>query len=114
MVDIDRVAKLNEEINRLKKELDKYKAEIKTDGAGTYDGLNYSAIVSIRETQKLDVDKATEVAQKNGLKWVLKTTIDENILEDEIALGHIDGKLFAGCINTTKTQVIKFVKRRGN
>ena len=40
MVDIDRVAKLNEEINRLKKELDKYKAEIKADGEGTYKGLN--------------------------------------------------------------------------
>lgn len=112
MADIDMVAKLNDEISKLKKELDKYKAEIKADGEGTYDGLNYSAIVSIRETQKLDADKATEVAKNNGLKWILKTTIDENILEDEIALGHIDGKLFADCINTTKTQVIKFVKRK--
>lgn len=112
MIDIDILAEMNVEFNNKKKELETYKSEVKLNGVGSYKGNRYTAIVEERTSSSFDVEEATKIAKANGMKWVLKQVVDEALLEDEIAQGHIDGKLFAGCVKTKSTQAIKFVKNK--
>ena len=107
---IDILATKNAQLNELKKEVDKLKAEVKSQGVGNYQGNEYEAIVENRTASKLDLEKALEVAKDNNIKWVIKETIDEEALEDSIAQGEIDGSLFADCITEKTTTAIKFKK----
>lgn len=110
---VDEAAKLNAMISNLKKELDKLKAEIKEAGEGEQVGSDYKAIVVARESSSLDIEKATAVANKYGLNWMLKTVIDESILEDELAQGVLDEKIvqeFSKCINVKSSLAVNFKK----
>lgn len=107
---IDLLAKKNEELNSLKKEVDKLKAEVKSQGVGSYEGSEYKAIVEERVSQKLDPEKTLEVVKKLNAKWLLKEVVNEEALEDSIATGEIDGSKFADCIIEKKTMAVKFVK----
>lgn len=107
---IDLLAKKNEELNSLKKEVDKLKAEVKSQGVGLYEGSEYKAIVEERVSQKLDQEKTLEVVKKLNAKWLLKEVVDEEALEDSIATGEINGAEFADCVIEKKTMAIKFVK----
>lgn len=109
-VDIDVLAKKVSEYNDLGKEIDKEKAELKSNGVGEVEGSEYRAVIKERVTQSLDKEKALKVAKEIEAKWVIKETIDEEALEDSIASGEIDGSKFADCINEKKTLAIKFIK----
>ena len=110
MVNIDEVAKANEEFNEAKKKLERLKSEIKDQGIGKYDGNEYRAIVEKRTTSKLNLEKATKVSKELGAKWLLKEVIDEEVLEDSIATGELDGAKFADCIDEKSTIAVKFIK----
>ena len=107
---IDLLAKKNEELSSLKKEVDKLKAEVKSQGVGSYEGNEYKAIVEERVSQKLDPEKTLEVVKKLNAKWLLKEVVNEEALEDSIATGEIDGAEFADCVVEKKTVAVKFVK----
>lgn len=110
---VDEAAKLNAMISNLKKELDKLKAEIKAAGEGEQVGSDYKAIVVARESNSLDIEKATAVAKKYGLNWMLKTVIDESVLEDDLAQGTLDEKIvkeFGNCVNVKESLAVNFKK----
>ena len=109
-VDIDILAKKNSEYNELGKEINKAKAELKSGGVGEVEGSEYKAVIKERVTQSLDKDKALKVAKEIGAKWVIKEIVDEELLEDSIASGEIDGSKFADCINEKKNLAISFVR----
>lgn len=109
MADIDILAKKNTQLTELKKEVDKLKAEVKSQGVGSYEGNEYKAIVEERVSQKLDLEKTLEVVKKLNAKWLLKEVVNEEALEDSIATGEIDGAEFADCLIEKKTMAVKFV-----
>ena len=114
---IDEAAKLNAMISNLTKELNKLKAEIKESGEGEQLGSDYKAVVVTRETSSLNIEQATDVAKKYGLNWMLKTVIDESILEDELAQGVLDENIvreFGKCINVKESLAVNFKKLGAN
>lgn len=114
MVDyVDVAAQLNLEIKALQKELDGYKAQLKSSGIGEYSGTNYRAEVTERVTDKLNTERATQVAEKYGLNWLLKSVIDETKLEADLAQGTFSDEIvaeFAKCVDTNTTLALKFKK----
>lgn len=115
MVDVDAAAQLNAQITALKKELDAYKSKIKESGVGKFNGALYVAEVTEREVSSLDTAKATAVAEKYNLDWLLKSVIDESKLEADLAQGTFDDavvKEFADCVNTKKSLVLSFKKKK--
>lgn len=112
MVDyVDVAAQLNLEIKALQKELDGYKAQLKSSGIGEYTGTNYRAEVTERVTDKLNTERATKVAERYGLDWLLKSVIDETKLEADLAQGTFNDEIvaeFAKCVNTNTTLALKF------
>lgn len=110
MVNVDELAKKNAELTALKKEVDGLKAQVKSQGIGSYEGNEYKAIVEERVSQKLDPEKTLEVVKKLNAKWLLKEVVDEEALEDAIATGEIDGAKFADCLIEKKTMAVKFVR----
>lgn len=115
MLDIDAAAQLNAQITALKKELDAYKAKIKESGVGKFSGADYVAEVSERETNSLDTERATAIAKKYELDWLLKSVIDETKLEADLAQGTFNNdivKEFASCVNTKKSLVLSFKKKK--
>ena len=114
-VDIDILAKKVSEFNELKKEIDREKAEIKSNGVGSFKGSEYKAIVEERVSSKLDTDKALKVAKEIGAKWVIKEVVDETALEDSIASGEIDGSKFAVYFKDEKSNGLgRFVDDENN
>ena len=116
-MDIDKVAELNIQVNKDKKDLDKYKVEIKKElgnKEGVIVGKHYSAIVTNKHSESLNVEKALEVAKKLDAHWLIKTVevIDEQALEDSIATGEIEGKEFADCIESKNTLVLTFKENK--
>ena len=113
MVNIDKVAKLNAQVTALKKELDGYKAQLKSELTdGSYAGEEYEAVIKTRESQSMNPDKTLEVVKKLGANWLLKEVVDLNALEDSIAGHEIDGAEFADCIDTKSTVAVTFKKRK--
>ena len=112
MVNIDEVAKANEEYNEAKKKLEKLKAEIKKQGEGNYDGSEYRAIVEKRVSSKLNPEKTLQVVKDLGAKWLLKEVVNEEALEDSIATGEIDATRFTDCMEEKTTLAVKFIKIR--
>lgn len=114
MVDyVDAAAQLNLEIKALQKELDSYKTKLKSSGIGEYSGTNYKAEVTERVTDRLNVERATKVAEKYGLNWLLKPIIDETKLEADLAQGTFNNEIvaeFAKCVDTSTTLTLKFGK----
>lgn len=114
MVDyVDAAAQLNLEIKALQKELDGYKVQLKLSGIGEYSGTNYKAEVTERVTDKLNTERATQVAEKYGLDWLLKPVIDETKLEADLAQGTFNDEIvaeFAKCVDTSTTLALKFKK----
>lgn len=115
MLDIDAAAQLNAQITALKKELDAYKAKIKESGVGKFNGADYVAEVSERETNSLDTERATAIAKKYELDWLLKSVIDETKLEADLAQGTFNNdivKEFTSCVNTKRSLVLSFKKKK--
>lgn len=115
MLDIDAAAQLNAQITALKRELDVYKAKIKESGIGKFSGANYVAEVSERETSSLDTDRATIIAERYKLDWLLKSVIDETKLEADLAQGTFNDEIvkeFANCVTTKKSLVLSFKKKK--
>ena len=109
---VDRAAELNKKITELTKELNELKTDIKSTGVGNTEGEKYVAVVKERVTQKFNQEKATEVAKKIGAKWLLKTIVDEEKLEDSLASGEISAKEFVGCIDEKKTYAVTFKEKK--
>ena len=114
MINIDELAELNEQYKKLGTRLSDLKKQLKSDGDGTFEGDKYVACVTTRVRQrKLNQDKAIAVINKLGAKWLLKSVVDEEKLEDALAVGELDPKEFADCIDTSYNTVLTF-KRRAN
>ena len=110
---IDKAGQLDAQIKALNSELTEIKNQIKKEGAGSYDGSDYVAVVTTRNTRKLNQEKALAVAKKLNAKWLLKEVVDEEKLEDSLASGELDAKEFAGCIDSKPSMAITFKKRKG-
>lgn len=108
---IEHAFELNNEINAKKKELDKIKAEIKSQGLGQYDGESCYACVEDRVTTYIDEDRALRKVKELGAKWLIKEAVDTDKLEDAIASGELDAKDFAECLKEKHMQVLTFKKR---
>ena len=114
MVNIDEVAKLNLEVTSLKKELDGYKAQLKSELTdGSYAGAEYEAVIMTRESQSMNPDKTLEVVKKLGANWLLKEVVDMGALEDSLATHELDAKEFIDCIDTKSTVAVTFKKKKG-
>lgn len=109
---IDRAAELNKHITELTKELNELKADIKSAGEGSSDGERYVALVKECVTQRLNQEKATEIAKKIGAKWLLKTVIDEEKLEDSLASREISAEEFSGCVDVSRTYSVSFREKK--
>ena len=109
---IDRAAELNKQITELTKELNDLKADIKSAGEGSSAGEKYVALVKERVMRKLNQEKATEVAKKLGAKWLLKTIVDEEKLEDSLASGELSAEEFVGCVDEKKTYAVTFKEKK--
>ena len=109
---VDRDAELNKQITELTKELNDLKADIKSAGEGSSAGEKYVAIVKGRATRKLNQEKATEVAKRLGAKWLLKTIVDEEKLEDSLASGELSAEEFVGCVDEKKTYAVTFKEKK--
>ena len=110
MVNVDEVYELNKKINSLKKELDEAKKELKSQGIGDYVGNKYVACVKDRVRESFNTDKCVEIIKKNNLNWLLKETVDEERLENDIYNGVVDASLFQDAIETTHTFAVTFKK----
>lgn len=113
MINIDEVAKLNLEVTSLKKELDGYKAQLKSELTdGSYAGEEYEAVIKTRESQSMNPDKTLEVVKKLGANWLLKEVVDMGALEDSLATHELDAKEFIDCIDTKSTVAVTFKKKK--
>ena len=63
-MNIDKIAELNNEYNRIKKELDEAKAELRASGQENIKGNDYVAIIKTRTTTKLDNEKTVSINKK--------------------------------------------------
>lgn len=111
-MNIDKIAELNNEYNRIKKELDKAKAELRASGQENIQGNDYVAIIKPRTTTKLDNEKAVSIIKKYKANWLLKEVVDEDKLNDALYQGELDPALFKGCLDEKTTYVINFKKKR--
>lgn len=109
---VDRAAELNKQITELTKELNELKIDIKSTGEGSSDGEKYVAVVKERVTRKLNQEKATEVAKRLGAKWLLKTIVDEEKLEDSLASGELLAEEFVECVDEKKTYAVTFKEKK--
>lgn len=109
---VDRAAELNKQIVELTKELNDLKADIKSTGEGSSAGEKYVAIVKGRVTRKLNQEKTTEVVKRLGAKWLLKTIVDEEKLEDSLASGELSAEEFVGCVDEKKTYAVTFKEKK--
>lgn len=105
---IDKAGELNAKIKTLEAELKKYKEQLKAEGQEVICGSMYKAEIVKYNKEKLNVDKATDIAIKNDLKWVLKPVIDEDALNDAILTEEIDPQLFKDCIEVSEITKISF------
>ena len=112
MIDIDEVYELNKKINELKKQLDEAKKELKANGVGDYTGDKYIACVKDRVKETFNTDKCVDIIKKNKLNWLLKETVDEEKLENDIYNGTVDASLFQDAIETTHTFAVTFKKNK--
>ena len=112
MNNVDKAAELNKKVIELTKELKELKDAIKSSGEGSSSGDKYVALVKERVTQRLNQEKATEVAKKIGAKWLLKTVIDEEKLEDSLASGEISAEEFSGCVDVSRTYSVSFREKK--
>jgi len=112
-VTIDKAAELNLRKADIEKQLKGIKETIKENGEGSYEGTKYIATVSSSvKSRKLNQNKALEVVNKLGAKWLLKSIVDEEKLEDAIASGEIDGKEFKDCIDISYVTKITFKEKK--
>jgi len=111
-MNIDKIAELNNEYNRIKKELDKAKAELRASGQENIQGNDYVAIIKPRTTTKLDNEKAVAIIKKYKANWLLKEVVDEDKLNDALYQGELDPALFKDCLDEKTTYVINFKKKR--
>ena len=112
MVNVDEIYELNKKINSLKKELDEAKKELKSQGIGDYAGNKYVACVKDRVRESFNTDKCVEIIKENNLNWLLKETVDEEKLENDIYNGVVDASLFQDAIETTHTFAVIFKKNK--
>lgn len=112
MINIDEVYELNKKINTLKKQLDEAKKELKVNGVGDYTGDKYVACVKDRVKETFNADKCVDIIKKNKLNWLLKETVDEEKLENDIYNGTVDASLFQDAIETTHTFAVTFKKNK--
>lgn len=108
---VEKAYELNEQMKKLKKELDVIKAEIKAGGLGSYDGQSCVAVVEDRVTTYIDEERALRKVKELGAKWLIKEAVDTDKLEDAIASGELDAKDFAECLKEKHTSVLTFKKR---
>ena len=113
MINVDEVYKLNKKINELKKQLDEAKKELKANGVGDYAGDKYVACVKDRVKETFNTEKCVDIIKKNKLNWLLKETVDEEKLENDIYNGTVDASLFQDAIETTHTFAVTFKKNKG-
>ena len=111
-VNVDEVYELNKKINELKKQLDEAKKALKANGVGDYAGDKYIACVKDRVKDTFNTDKCLEIIKKNKLNWLLKETVDEEKLENDIYNGTVDASLFQEAIETTHTFAVTFKKNK--
>ena len=111
-MNIDKIAELNNEYNRIKKELDKAKAELRASGQENIQGNDYVAIIKPRTTTKLDNEKAVAIIRKYKANWLLKEVVDEDKLNDALYQGELDPALCTDCLDEKTTYVINFKKKR--
>ena len=111
-MNIDKIAELNNEYNRIKKELDKAKAELRASGQENIQGNDYVAIIKPRTTTKLDNEKAVAIIKKYKANWLLKEVVDEDKLNDALYQGELDPALFKDCLIDKTTYAVSFKRRK--
>ena len=111
-MNIDKIAELNNEYNRIKKELDKAKAELRASGQENIQGNDYVAIIKPRTTTKLDNEKAVSIIKKYKANWLLKEVVDEDKLNDALYQGELDPALFKDCLIEKTNYAVTFRRRK--
>ena len=112
MYSVDYVAELNQQVTKLKKELDDAKKELKSLGKESIDGSNYIATVKPRVTTKLNQERALKVIKDIGADWLLKEVVDEDKLNDALYQKELDASLLTDCLDEKTTYVINFKKKK--
>ena len=112
MYSVDYVAELNQQVTKLKKELDDAKKELKALGKESIDGSNYIAVVKPRVTTKLNQERALKVIKDIGADWLLKEVVDEDKLNDALYQKELDASLLTDCLIEKTTYAITFKKKR--
>ena len=112
---IDEAAELNSQKADIEKKLKGKKEEIKANGIGSFEGEKYVAVVAKKVKKRtLNQNKALEVVNRLGAKWLLTQIVDEEKLEDALATGEIDPKEFADCVETSYNTVITFKEKKND
>ena len=65
-----------------------------------------------RVKETFNTDKCIDIIKKNKLNWLLKETVDEEKLENDIYNGTVDASLFQDAIETTHTFAVTFKKNK--
>jgi len=109
-VDVDKLGELDLEAKKIKKELDKGKAQLKESDEKEFVGNKFKAVISERTTTKLNIDKALSVIKDNDMKFLIKETVDEDKLNDALMTGEVDPTLFVDCVSSSTTKAVTFRK----
>ena len=62
--------------------------------------------------ESFNTDKCVEIIKENNLNWLLKETVDEEKLENDIYNGVVDASLFQDAVETTHTFAVTFKKNK--
>ena len=113
-MNIDKIAELNNEYTRIKRELDKAKAELRASGQENIQGNDYVAIIKPRTTTKKKKKKAVSIIKKYKANWLLKEVVDEDKLNDALYQGELDPSLFKDCLIEKTNYAVTFKRRKQN
>lgn len=113
---INSYIKDNKDFNKLKKDLDSQKKEIKSflteNGISELEGTEYKVVLTESISQSLNLEKALEICKENKINWLIKTkeVIDEEELTSALYKGELDLQLFTPCFEETVNE--KLVVRK--
>ena len=112
MVNVDEIYEINKKINSLKKELDEAKKELKSQGIGDYVGNKYVACVKDRVRESFNTDKCVEIIKENNLNWLLKETVDEEKLENDIVKLNLQIDKLINSIAESNEFTLKYINKK--
>jgi hypothetical protein len=75
---VDRIGSLKAQIAPLEKQLKKLEAELKAQGPGRYEGVNYDATISAYVMSRLDMDA---VRAKLSAQFIRSHTIESDVVK---------------------------------